>query len=52
MKRQIRIDGVNYQIRYTYEREDGTLWNVLLDAKGLYGEFGDEWPEKQTVKMV
>lgn len=39
----IRIDGVTYKIRYTYQREDGTWWYVLLDATRFYGEFGDEW---------
>ena len=52
MKRTIRIDGVDYTVRYTYKKDDGTLWNVLLDAQGFYGEFGDEWPEKQTFKMA
>jgi len=52
MKRKIRIDGVDYRVRYTYQREDGTIWNVLLNAVGFYGEFGDEWPEKQTVKTA
>ena len=39
----IRIDGVTYKIRYTYKREDGSLWYVLLDATCFYGKFGDEW---------
>ena len=49
MKRTIRIDGTTYEVRYTYQKEDGTVWNVLLGAEGFYGEFGDEWPESQVV---
>ena len=52
MKRTIKIDGIEYTVRYTYKREDGTLWNVLDTEGGFYGEFGDEWPEKQTVRMA
>ena len=50
MKRTIRIDGVDYDVRYTYKREDGTVWHVL-NATNLMGKFGDEWPEKQTVRI-
>lgn len=47
----IRIDGIKYKIRYTYKREDGTLWHVLLGATGLYGKHGDEWPVSQTTNI-
>lgn len=48
--KMIKIDGVNYKIRYTYKREDGTEWFVLMGANNLYGEFGDEWPVSQSTK--
>lgn len=47
----IRIDGVSYKIRYTYKRNDGTEWYVLLDAENLMGEFGDEFPVEGTVRL-
>jgi len=47
----IRIEGVTYRIRYTYKKDDGTLWYVLLDAESFYGKFGDEWPVSQTIKL-
>ena len=48
-KKTITIEGNTYKIRYTYKRDDGTLWHVLLVDGGFYGEFGDEWPVSQTV---
>ncbi len=48
MKKKLMLDGVNYEVRYTYEREDGSSWYVLLEATNLMGKFGDEWPVKQT----
>jgi hypothetical protein len=47
----IRIEGITYNVRYTYKRDDGTLWYVLADAEGLYGEYGDEWPVSQTANL-
>lgn len=44
MAKTIRIDGITYKIRYTYKRDDDTLWHVLSDASGLQGKYGDEWP--------
>jgi len=46
----ITIQGQTLKVRYTYQREDGTIWHVLdtIDCpnqKGPgHGEFGDEWP--------
>lgn len=49
--KMIRIDGITYKIRYTYKRDNGTLWHVLLGAEGFYGEYGDEWPVSNTTKL-
>ncbi|MFA6198810.1 MAG: hypothetical protein WC679_00135 [Bacteroidales bacterium] len=38
----IKIDGVVYKIRYSYRRDDGTLWYVLDVSGGFSGDFGDE----------
>lgn len=46
MTKQIKINGTVYQVRYTYTREDGSVWLVLRCDGGLQGEFGDEWPAK------
>lgn len=44
---QIEINGRQWEIRYSYQREDGTLWHVV-DTHGkdgpFLGDFGDEWP--------
>ena len=50
MTHTIKIDGIDYRVRYAYKRDDGTTWYVLLDAEGFYGEHGDEWPEKQVIR--
>lgn len=47
----LRIDGVDYRIRYMYTRDDGSKWYVL-DTDRLMGKYGDEWPVKQTFTMT
>jgi len=47
--RVLKAQGAEYEVRYTYNREDGTVWYVLKDKAGfpatdLLGDFGDEWP--------
>jgi hypothetical protein len=50
----ITIQGQTLKVRYTYQREDGTVWHVLntLDCPDQtgpgYGDFGDEWPDAQV----
>ena len=45
--KEIKMNGRQWKIRYSYQREDGTLWHVI-DTQGengpFLGEFGDEWP--------
>jgi hypothetical protein len=48
----LTVAGVEYRVRYTYKRDDGSLWFVL-DTNGetvptLKGEFGDEWPAEKV----
>lgn len=48
MTKTVTTNGTTFRIRYSYKREDGTLWHVL-DTNGepiafLFGEFGDEFP--------
>jgi len=43
--KKITIKGVVYKIRYTYTREDGSIWYVLnvTDVTAVFeGEYGDE----------
>lgn len=47
----IRIEGIIYKIRYTYKRDDGTLWYVLSDTEAFFGKFGDEFPVSQSVSL-
>jgi len=44
MKKTIKINGVEYKIRYAYQKEDGTKWLVLDVPGGFEGDFGDEVP--------
>lgn len=49
MTKQIKIDGSFYTVRYTYTKENGSVWYVLLVDGGFFGEFGDEVPASMVV---
>ena len=48
VKKTIKVNGKEYQVRYVYTRDDGTQWYVLLtdglNNPGLSGDFNDESP--------
>ena len=48
--KKIKIEGIDYKIRYEYER-DGQLWYVLNCDGGFFGKFGDEFPKNNTIKI-
>jgi len=45
MKKTVTINGREYQLRYVYEKEDGSKW-MVLNTDELQGKFGDEYPVK------
>ena len=45
----ITINGITCKVRYTYTKDDGTVWHVLnigdMDHGPGRGDYGDEWPD-------
>ena len=39
----LKIEGIEYKVRYYYKDDLGNLRAVLLCDGGLMGKFGDEW---------